>query len=150
MEEVDAAYLDKFTAARRAYNACVVEYQISRVFDMYNSEYSYNLLKSVIASFESLSEEEKALVSNASVLDTKKAELAEKMGKTLDFNLSYSDYFPVAEDDGNNGTPDANNGWVTILIVGVSVIALAAAAAVVLLLLKKKNAIKVTESSDGE
>ena len=150
MAEVDAAYIERYNSARNEYNACVVEYKISRVFDMYNSEYSYNTLKSVIASFEALSTEEKTLVSNASVLDTKKAELAEKMGKELDFTLSYADYFPASENDVQDEAPDGNNAWVIILIVGASVIALAAAAAVVLVLLKKKNAAKTTESSDSE
>lgn len=132
------------------YNVSVVENKINHVFDMYNSEYAYNALKEAIASYDALSSEEKALVSNAAVLETKKAELAEKMDKTLDFSLSYSDYFPAEDngsDDNGSGDETPNNGWVIVLIVSVSVVALAAAAAVVLILLKKKNEQK-TESND--
>ena len=152
MAEIDEAYINRFIEARRVYNASVVINKINHVFDMYNSEYAYNTLKSAVASFEALSAEEKALVSNAAVLETKKAELAEKMGKTLDFTLSYSDYFPATEENNNDTTdaPEKNNGWVIVLIVGVSVIVLAAAAAVVLLLLKKKKENELPEASEEE
>ena len=125
------------------------------VFDMYNSEYAYNTLKSAIKSFEALTAEEKALVSNAAVLETKKAELAERMGKELDFTLSYSDYFPRSEENvpGDGNDTDSNGVWVTVLIVSVCVIA-AASLAVALILVKKKKAVAVitenTESADGE
>ena len=153
MAEIDETYINKFIEARRAYNVSVVENQINHVFDMYNSEYAYNTLKSAFASYEALSAEEKALVSNAAVLATKKAELAEKMGKTIDFTLSYADYFPVTEEN-NNGTTDTpeknDNTLVIVLIVSASVLVLAAAAAVVLILLKKKKAQNTIETSDEE
>ena len=150
MAEIDDAYITRFVEARRVYNASVVENQINHVFDMYNSEYAYNTLKSAVEAFEALSAEEQALVSNASKLEVKMAELAEKMGKTIDFSLSYNDYFPANEDNGqddNNGQDDEtpNNGWVIVLIVGASVIALAAAAVVTLIILDKKNIVDLKE-----
>ena len=154
MEQIDEAYINRFIEARRTYNVRVVENEINHVFDMYNSEYAYNTLKSAVASYEALSAEEKDLVSNAAVLETKKAELAEKMGKTLDFSLSYADYFPADDNNGSDNEPGddtPNNGWVIAVIVSVSVVALAAAAAVVIILLKKKNGAKAPEeSSDSE
>ena len=161
MANVDEAYINRFTEARRAYNASVVINRINHVFDMYNSEYAYNTLKSAVASYEALTAEEKALVTNASALETKKAELAEKMGKELDFNLSYADYFPASEDNGNEGTDDTTNkgnAWVIVLIVIAGVAVLAAAAALTFVFIGKKKTVADTkeepeqneESSDGD
>ena len=156
MAEIDEAYITKFIEARRAYNASVVENQINHVFDMYNSEYAYNTLKAAIESYEALTAEEKALVSNASVLETKKAELAAKMGKEIDFTLAYEDYFPATEDDGNPGDCDDkdNNGWVVAVIISASVLVVAAAAAVAFFIIKNKRkahaAIEAEASTEDE
>ena len=148
MAEIDDAYITRFVEARCAYNASIVENQINHVFDMYNSEYAYNTLKSAVEAFEALSADEQALVSNAYKLDVKKAELAEKMGKTIDFSLSYNDYFSANDDNGqddDNTQDDKTSGWVIVLIVGASVIALAAAAVVTLIILDKKNIVDLKQ-----
>ena len=138
---VAQSYFDKYHEAYKQYNVCVMENTIKHLFDIDNSEYSYNLIRDAVASFEALSDEEKALVKNAADLETKKAELAAAMGKELDFSLQYKDYFPapVGGEDNNEPEPEKNNGWVIAVIIGASVVAVAAAAVAVFLILKKKN-----------
>ncbi len=140
---VEQSYYDRYNEARILYNVSVMENQINHLFDMDSSEYSYNLLKAAVLSFESLTDAEKARVANADTLDVKKAELSAAMGKELDFSLEYKDYFPAEEENGNGGNvteePDGKNGGTVAIIIVASVMAAAAVAAAVLLVLKKKN-----------
>ena len=145
---VDKSYFDKFFEARVQFNVSVMENKINHLFDMDNSEYCYNLVKETVKSFEALSEEEQALVKNAATLDAKKADLAQKMGKTLDFTLEYKDYFPVDDGSDDNNTTEDGNGWVVAVIIVASVAVLAAAAVAVFFILKKKNLF--CKKSDGE
>ena len=75
-------------------------------------------------------------------------DLAQKMGKTLDFTLEYKDYFPVDDGSDDNNTTDGGNGWVVAVIIVASVAVLAAAAVAVFFILKKKNLF--CKKSDGE
>ncbi len=153
MDSVDKSYVDKFLAARVEYNVSVMENQINHLFDMDNSKYSYDLLKDAVASFEKLTAEEKALVSNAATLDAKKADLSAKMGKELDFTLNYEDYFKSEENEPPVDVPPTKDdgSWVIVVIVVASVVVAAAAAAAVFFIIRKKKLCVSTEASaDGE
>jgi len=120
---------------------------------MDNSKYSYDLLKDAVASFEKLTAEEKALVSNAATLDAKKADLSAKMGKELDFTLNYEDYFKSEENEPPVDVPPTKDdgSWVVVVIVVASVVVAAAAATAVFFIIRKKKLCVSTEASaDGE
>ncbi len=136
---------DTFARIRRAYNINVVEAKIAHLFDMDKLEYCFNNVKDAKKAYDALTAEEKALVKNASVLDEKIAALNEIYGKTVDFNLSYSENVGV---EGNNTpTPEPPapveglKPWVIVLIVvGAVLVAGGAAAATVILIKRKKKA----------
>lgn len=141
MSFVDDSYVEKFDEARSQYNVSVTENKIAHLFDMDNSKYSYELVKDANESYQALSAAEKADVANASILEAKIADLASKMGKTLDFSLSYEEYFPTSVEPPVDDDPivDNDGGDATVIIV-VAVIGVAAiAAAVVFVLMRKKR-----------
>ena len=152
MQFVDPSYVEKFNEARSQYNVSVAENKINHLFDMDNSKYSYDIVKDARATYLALTDEERALVSNSAVLDTKIAELASAMGKTLDFSLSYEDYFPApVEPPVDNDPPADDNGgkWWIAVVIGASVLA-AAAAVGVFVFLKKKKAVTSEQTPDGD
>ena len=155
MAYVDDAFVAKFNQARSEYNISVTEDKIAHLFDMDNSKYSFDIVKDARASYLALTEAERALVKNASVLDVKIADLAAAMGKTPDFSLSYEDHFPK-EPDAPTEEPQPNGGlkaWQIVLIVCASVVgaALVAGGAVftVIFLKKKKALTSVDEAEEG-
>ncbi len=152
----DKAYVDEsvfaiFSNARKAYNVDVVEGKIAHLFDMDKLEYCFNNVKDAKKAYDALTAEEKELVTNASVLETKIADLNALYGKTVDFNLSYAENLgveenepPVTEDpiDDNKGL----QAWVIVLIVAGSVLVIGGAAVVAVVLTKKKKQnVSVTE-----
>ena len=149
--------LDLYKKACREYHVSVAENMIAHLFDMDNSEYFYNLVKDANLYFNGLTDEERALVSNTERLTQRTSELSAAMGKELNFELSYADYFkspenppvidPPAGDD-NPEQPAPNKGmapWVIVLIVTGSVLVVAAAAVAVMLILRKKKSSETTE-----
>ncbi len=140
MAFVADSYIQKFNEARSQYNVSVVENKIKHLFDMDNSKYSYDAVKDAVVGFNALSAEEKALVKNASVLETKKSELAAMMGKVLDFTLDYEDYFPAENVPPVAPEPsDDINVWEAVIIVGTSAVATVAIAIAVFCIRKKKE-----------
>ena len=139
---VDESVFNTFEAARKAYNVDVVEDKIAHLFDMDKLEYCFNNVKDAKNAYDKLSTEEKALVTNASVLDEKIAALNALYGKEIDFNLSYAENLGVQDDAPvDNNEPDGIKAWVIVLIVVGSVLVLGGAAVVTVILIKRKKAV---------
>lgn len=156
MDYVDESYVTRFTIARSQYNVSVAENKIAHLFDMANAKYFYDLVKDARAAYLALTDAERADVTNGELLESKIAELATEMGKTLDFSLEYEDYFPVTENDQPPvGEPDVDgqdkglDAWVVIVIVVAGVLVLAAAAFGVVFFLKKRSLAK-EEGTEAE
>ena len=146
LAQVDAEIIARFEALTVKFHVDVVEDLINHLFDMYNSEHSFNSLKEARAAYLALTDAERALVSNGSVIEEKITELTAAMGKTPDFELTYEDHFP--EDPGTGGEPgtepgtgepEPSNAGVIVLIVVISVLVVGGAAAGVVIFLKKKK-----------
>ncbi len=145
LEFVDESYFTTFENARRIYNVDVVENKIAHLFDMDMLEYCFNDVKDAKWSYDALTAEEKALVTNASVLDEKIAKLNELYGKVVNFGLSYADNLPIKEDDPIDPPVDIVDDdkldpIVIVLIAVGSALVLAGAAVAVVFVLKKKKA----------
>ena len=138
-ETVDASFITKFKKARSEYNVSVVENKINHLFDMYNNKYSFDILKDARASYLALSEEERALVSNAAVIEAKIQQLAAAMGKTPDFSLTYEAHFPEEEPTPDPVPETENDSWKVIVIVCASVAGVAIIGVGVFFFLKKKG-----------
>ena len=157
MKLVAQEYVDKFMAARSQYNVSVAENKINHLFDMANGKYFYDKVKDARETYLALTDAERAAVSNASVLDTKIAELAAAMGKELNFELNYEDYFPadVPDDPTDPGDNDNKGPNVVPIIIGViagavAVIAIAGLGVTVLLKKKKGVAAKAEAKEPAE
>jgi hypothetical protein len=141
LADIDPALITRFEKARTEYNVSVVENLIAHLFDMDKSEYSFELVKNARASFMALTEDEKALVSNAATLTAKVEELASVMGVELDFDRSFADHFP--EPGGENTEPnppvEGNGMIVTIIIIAAAILVVAAATVVVTTVIIKKK-----------
>ena len=149
---VDDSVFTFFENARKAYNVDVVMDKIDHLFDMDKLEYCFNNVKDAKLAYDALTAEEKALVTNASVLEEKIADLNELYGKTINFNLSYSDYVetpvnpnaPGSDVNDNNTTTETTEesgvkAWVVVVIVISSVLALGGATVLTVILIKKKR-----------
>ena len=156
MDSVDESYFTRFATARSQYNVSVAENKIDHLFDMANGKYFYDLVKDARATYLALSDAERDSVKNSSHLDAKIAELATEMGKTLDFNLEYEDYFPVTDeeppavDPGDGNKDDGSGVWLIIIIVAASVLVLGAGAVVAVLFIRKKKGTKTEEVETEE
>ncbi len=146
---VAQSLIDKFQKARSEYNVDVVTDQINHLFSMDNCKHSFDTLKAARAAYLALNDAERAAVANASVIDAKITELTASMGKAIDFNLTYEEHFPEAEqppvvEDPNGNTmeppvPPKTDVGMIVLIVALSVLAAAAIAVGVVLFIKKKK-----------
>ena len=145
---VDESLIERFNKARTEYNVSVAENKIKHLFGMYNDEYSFELLKDARATYLALTDAERALVSNGTVIDAKVAELSAAMGKTVDFSISYAEHF--VNDSGDLTPPDNPNasGKVAIIICA-SVLGAALIAAGVFFLLKAKCSKKAAVAKEG-
>jgi hypothetical protein len=151
LDMVDKALLDRFHEARKACNVSVVVNKINHLFDMDNSEYCFNIVKDARASFNALTDEEKALVGNADVLTQKIEALIAAMNVEVDFEKTYADHFPeqtnpeippvVTPPDDDDDKPVIEL-WIILVIVGAAVVVIGAVCAVVIAVGKKKKATK--------
>jgi hypothetical protein len=134
------AYVEKYNKSCSEYYIDVTVNKINHLFDMDNSKYSYDIVKDARASYLALTEAERALVSNAAVLDQKIADLAAAMGVTLDFSKTYEEHFVT--DEPNEEPPVVDDKglelWVIIVIAAGSTVAAAAIALGIILFLKRK------------
>ena len=95
LKSVDPALIEHFKKVRAEYNISVVENKIARLFDMAKTEFSFERLKEARAAYLALTADEQARVTNASVIDTKIAELAAVMGvEEIDFTKTYAENLP--------------------------------------------------------
>ena len=146
LAQVDAEIIARFEALTVKFHVDVVEDLINHLFDMYNSEHSFNSLKEARAAYLALTDAERALVSNGSVIEEKITQLTAAMGKTPDFELTYEDHFPDEPGTGDEpgtepgtGEPEPSNAGIIVLIVVISVLVVGGAAAGVVIFLKKKK-----------
>jgi hypothetical protein len=99
LASVDPSLIEHFKKVRAEYNISVVENKIARLFDMAKTEFSFERLKDARASFQALTADEQARVSNAAVIDTKVAELAAAMGiDEIDFTKTFAENLPEEPD----------------------------------------------------
>ena len=151
---VDASLFEIFESARSAYNVdCVID-KIAHLYDMDKLEYCFNNVKEAKKAYDALTATEKALVTNAAVLDQKIADLNAIYGKEVDFSLTYkenvgTDVTPNEPGD-DNETPDGIKTWVIVLIIVGSVLVLAGGAFVVITILRKNKVAtpETTETSE--
>ena len=142
---VDDSVFTAFETARRAYNVDVVEAKIAHLFDMDKLEYCFNNVRDAKKAYDALTAEEKALVTNASVLEEKITALNELYGKTVDFNLTYAENLGEENQGGTDITPsDPLPGprietWVIVLIAVGGVLVLGGAVTVTVILIKRKR-----------
>lgn len=101
---VDQQLIDHFLKCRSEYNVSVAENKIAHLFDLDNSEYAFEIVKDARASFQALTAEEQAMVSNADRLSAKIEELRAVMGVEVDFSKTYSQHFPQQGGNENPGT----------------------------------------------
>ena len=137
---VDSSVFEKFTTLRSAYNANVTYGKIRAIYEVIKDEYTFNAIKEARASYLALTDDERALVSNAAELETKIAQLSEVFGRDINFDLTYADH--ITDDGGEDLGPDGGNGAVVVIIV-VSVVVVLALAAAGVIFLKKRG--KVNE-----
>ena len=144
-EFVDASIFEIFENVRKAYNVDVVEGKIAHLFDMDKLEYCFNNVKDAKKAYDALTAEEKALVTNAAVLDEKISALNELYGKTVDFSLSYSENIGIEQDEPIVDDPvEPDNDldvWVIVIVAAGAVVVLGGAAVVTVILIKRKKAI---------
>ena len=162
-------YFTRFNEARTAYNVDLVTSKIDHIFDVYNNKHSFDKVKDARNAYNALSDTEKALITNADVLEQKIADLTAIVGQEIDFTLNYEDYFPETTDPGESGdnndpnatetqpdgnTGDNSRGKFTYLIIVISAVAavavVAASVAVVILLKKKKGASENVKAEESE
>ena len=145
---IDDATVAKFERLCTEYNVDVVEGKIARLFGMYNNEYSFNILKDATLSYLALTEEERAMVETADVLEAKKVELALAMGVVVDFSKTYNDHFAKEEGPTEPPTDDKkdNKVLIVVIIIIASLAVAGGAGAAVFFFLKKKN--QTSPSSD--
>ena len=147
---IDEALIGEFSRIRSQFYIDVAEDLLAHIFDIDNSEYSFNLVKEAKAAYDALTAEEKAQVVNASVLDAKLADLTAAMGKTPDFSLTYAENMPQAPDEpGNSGDPgegeepgggdEEPSEFPVALVIIIAVVVVAAGSAVAIVVLKKKK-----------
>ena len=124
-----------YSRAVVVYHVDTVTHIIAKLYDMDATSYSYNALRSAFEAYNALTDEEKALVTNASILDTKLADLEREMGQKVDFSKEFEDYDLGGDDD-----PTNNLALIISLSVVGGVLVIGAAVFVTLWLLKKKKA----------
>ena len=127
--ELDPAKVARFESLEKTYNADVVSYAITRIFDVDRSEYSYNLIRDVFKSYNALTEEEKSLVTNYSVLQGKLSDLRNEMANEIDFNKDYSEYTFPSEEKGGCGCGSAME--TTAMYGGILAVCLAMVAGII-------------------
>jgi hypothetical protein len=143
LASVDVKLIEHFKKVRAEYNVSVVENKIARLFDMAKTEFSFERLKDARASYLALTADEQARVSNASLIDTKVAELAAAMGiEEIDFTKTFAENLPVTPPPPPPPPPVAYNTLKIVLIVTGSVIAVAAIAVAILVFIKKKRTVQ--------
>ena len=152
LEFVADTYFATFESARSAYNVDFVTDKIAHLYDMDKLEYCFNNVKAAKQAYDALSEEDKALVTNAAVLTEKIAELNAIYGKVVDFNLTYKENVGTEEtpnepNDKNEEPKDGVKTWVVVLIVVGSVLVLAGGAFVAITFVRK-NKVNVEENSE--
>ena len=153
---VDDALISRFLEARKQYNVSVAENKIAHLFDMDRSEYSFEQVKDAREFFLSLSDEERALVYNAAVLDEKIEELTVAMGMTPDFDKSFNQHYPETNEP--VVTPPTNGeepkepviNTELLLLIALSVVFLAVGAAWIIVSIKHKKKLNRISEQEAE
>ena len=143
----DEAFINELIAT---YNRAVVAYHvdtvmhiIAKLYDMDATAYSYNALRSAFNAYNALTDEEKALVTNAGILDSKLADLEREMGQKVDFSKEFEEYDLSSHGNGNLAL------IISLSVVG-GVLVIGAAVFVTLWLLKKKKNAAATDAKSQQ
>ncbi len=137
MSAVSDELMAKYLLSVKEYNVDRAQYAITQLFEMDNTAYSYNAVRNATQLYQQLTEEEKALVTNAQTLFEKQEQLKAAMSvDELDFSKEFSDYFvekqPIDQ-------PDDGNNTLLIVIISIGGVLLVGAGVVVTLFLVKKK-----------
>ena len=124
----------QYNQAIVAYHVDTVKHVIDKLYAMDATAYSYNALRSAFEAYNALTDEEKALITNAGVLESKLADLETAMGQTVDFSKEFEEY-----DLGGDETPDNNLVLIIVLCSVGGALLIGAAVFVTLFLLNKKK-----------
>ncbi len=147
MSAVSDEILAKYMLSVKEYNVDCAQYAISQLFDMDNTAYSYNAVRLATQLYEQLTDEEKALVTNAQTLVEKQQQLKEAMGvDELDFSKEFSDYAVEPPAQQPTGTPERPNNTLLIILLSVGGVLIVGAGVVVTLFLVKKQRKQKNES----
>ena len=160
---VDQALIAHFNKCRSEYYASVAENKIAHLFDLDNSEYAFEIVKDASATFQALTAEEQAMVSNADKLTAKIEELKSAMGMDVDFSKTYAEHFPQQGGDDVPDTkptdptgtdqigktdPDGLSTGMIIVIVCVAVVVVAGVVLALILVNKKKKTANENENEE--
>lgn len=138
LENASEDAIATFLRALEMRNASLAERQIQCLYDVDASKYSYDRIRAAYKAYSSLTEAEKILVSNSSVLLQKISDLETEFGQSIDFSKEYEAYTLKENSDGKNSTV-----WIIAICSTVGGLALAGALlTTVLLTVKKKNSKK--------
>ncbi len=133
-EDTIALYL----RAKECLNASITSRLIQRLFDVDNSKYSYDRIRTAYQSYSNLTEAEKVLVENYSTLVQKLADLEDVLDEELDFTKEYESYKNANKEEVE--PKEQSNTWIIILCSCLGAVLLAGAVgSVVIILIKKKK-----------
>lgn len=139
LQYVDGEIMARFLQARRLYNADCVSYAIRKLYAMDATEYSYNALRNATEMYNALSDEEKLLVANASVLSTKLDDLKAALNvESIDFTKDFS-YYVSPEGPVEEPADNANLTLIICLSCVGGALVIAAAVVTPILVIKKKR-----------
>ena len=124
---VDKDIIDNFLRLEKMYNADVVVYAISNIFEVDNCEYTYNAIRDAWLAYGELTSEEKALVTNSAVLDSLVAELGKLMPGEFDLNKEYSEYDFPTEKEKDGGCGCGSEADATSAAIGFVMVCMASA-----------------------
>ncbi|MDE6656602.1 MAG: leucine-rich repeat protein, partial [Anaeroplasmataceae bacterium] len=137
MALVDSTVLAKFVRAKECLNASIVSRLIERLYDVDNSKYSYDRIRTVYERYSVLTEAEKVLVDNSTTLTQKIADLEKALDEEIDFSKEYSEYknaFKVEETE-----KTSSSLWIVILLSVLGTVALVAAVVVTVIVIRKRK-----------
>ena len=133
----DDTYFARYEKAVNEYYVNITENLISHLFDMAPNEYSFNAVKSALTAYNSLSDAQRANVTNSDKLTEKIAEINAVFGREIDFGFDYEDNLPVVV----KPIDDKMAPWAIVLMIFACVFVLASGAVLAISLLKKRDAL---------
>lgn len=144
MESVPEEVLAKYRKAKEQLNASIVTRKLEQLYDVDNSKYSYDRIRDAYTAYAKLTEAEKVLVKNNSILFEKVSDLETILDEEIDFTREYDTYknaYKTVEEP----TSTSSNTWIVILCSVLGAVLLIAAGIIGFVALKKKRKQKIKE-----